>query len=347
MLPYDSLLNDHQKASKIKSQAKKQDFPGSDPFRQIQHSIREYESILSRSKEAREAISSQVTSYYADREVIQGQISKGAIQNVQRRKRRVSRLESEGQKLKSGFIARPGSEEYTSLFRLGADQEDSELVVSYFQLQQREQVQNLMTHMGKVTALTQKWDIDNESSVGAKILAPNMLTKSIAERINTDTEVVTTNKEPGTSFHPKVGYTKTGQGSNQQIYAFIGTQNITPALDKNNTLESLLVLDAKLAEQKLTDKERNQLISQRDKNQNPLLLSSKSPLLKEQEQKSEKENRGRRIALVESSMAQEVIGLTDDLIATARKSKSEFFSNVALREQREKRSTASPSHSLN
>ena len=356
MLPYDSLLSERQKLSKIKQRAEDRDFAGSDPYRKIQESVRDNRYEVQNSREFREKIVNDVTSYFSQKEISQREdgsygISEGARQLTNRRKRRRSRLETgkeERRPLKSGFIPRPGSEEYSSLFNLGADDEKSELTVSYFQLQQREQVQNLMSHMGKVTALTQKWDIDSDKdSVSANILAPNMLTKSIAERINDSAEVITTSKEAGTSFHPKMGYTKTGQGSNQHIYAFIGTQNITPALDKNNTLESLLVLDAKLAEQKLTDKERNQLASQRDKNQNPLLLSSKSPLLKEQEQKSEEENRGRRIALVESSMAQEVIGLTDDLIATARGSKNQFFSNVALREQREKRKTANPGHSLN
>ncbi|MFB6282860.1 MAG: hypothetical protein ABEK59_02870 [Halobacteria archaeon] len=251
--------------------------------------------------------------------------------------RKASPETTEQPEIQTGFIPRPRTEDYVSLFSFGSGREDAELGAAYFQLQQREAVQALLSRTGTTRLVTQGMDqAASRDKSGVDILAPNTVTKGLAEKIrNADVlnarsgslDVHLTQKDR-TSFHPKIGYVKGGNKEDDRLYAFLGTQNITPALDKNATLESLLVLDAKAKDMTLRNRRRK-------------IESASEALLS-----AEKDDTEIRKAAIEQAAGQEVIGLTQDLIQTAKGDKQQFFRNTALKQFREQRQHPSEAHDL-
>lgn len=136
--------------------------------------------------------------------------------------------------LTTGLINRPGVEEYNTLF---ADSNGS-LNASFFQLQNKNIVGTILNRQNE-TVLNIQGLIPSSDGKAEKILAGNEITYRLAALSNSaGNSVLQINRAYATTddgiIHPKVGF--------NDNYAFIGTQNITNALNGNNTQENFLVL---------------------------------------------------------------------------------------------------------
>lgn len=153
-----------------------------------------------------------------------------------------SKLASGG--VTTGFVSRAGVEEYKNLLDVSG-----EFKGVFFQFQQRDLAAQVMKRSDPTTILTQALDFNESSGTDLKqlrtrasILAGNELLEQMSEqgrqsgRTNLNIETVKT----AGAFHPKVGYVG---DPNQKQYAFIGTQNITNALARRQSIESLLIFE--------------------------------------------------------------------------------------------------------
>lgn len=154
----------------------------------------------------------------------------------------------------SGFVSRPGEEDYLRLFN------NASLVkASFFQYQNEAVISQQVTSRGQFHVSTQLYDPNLTSSDSREernksfgILNPNNLSVRVSQELNSPAKSVRGLRSPG-SFHPKVGFVKGGYGMEEDpgaSYAFLGTQNITPSLGGRNTIESLLIFDSRMPEQK-------------------------------------------------------------------------------------------------
>lgn len=171
-----------------------------------------------------------------------------------------------------GFLSRPGVGFYGDLITNNLKDREYSLIATYFQLQNTDVVGDLFRgkanfRIGVQALNTQtvnpalersQQDLTNKElrateNVRRNILAGNELTLQIAESwkgknpsSDTQKSVIGINYE-GT-FHPKTGAVvmKDSADSSREVVrmAYIGSQNITPATSGNNTMESILVLDA-------------------------------------------------------------------------------------------------------
>jgi hypothetical protein len=165
----------------------------------------------------------------------------------------------------SGFVPRADVNDYVALI----DSSPS-LKAVFFQFQNTDITSHLIAGNTRYNILTQRYDADPVMSddVGHQILAPNEFSIAVQEQVkhmlgrdggmpgtalgiqmmarNADNESYQAWHQAKIesdiqgvyhigSFHPKVGYTDST--------AFIGTQNITGPLNKQSTIESLLVVD--------------------------------------------------------------------------------------------------------
>ena len=140
------------------------------------------------------------------------------------------------------FYSRPGVKTYRDLFTSGESFRGI-----YFQFQNNDLLSVMMSKKGtSFQVVTQQLDakaFDEKDNTRISILAPNELSIGIANRSNTRSIYGATSDS---SFHPKLGYIPKvdGKGTISYSLAFIGSQNITPALSSNRTIESLLVFDS-------------------------------------------------------------------------------------------------------
>lgn len=143
------------------------------------------------------------------------------------------------------YYSRPGVKDYTDLFLSG----DSMRGV-FFQFQNTQLIANIMNSGKGFDVLTQTLNekaFEHADNTKINILAGNELAIAVTSDSN---GTVASNQnvygiESDDSFHPKLGYipSKTSQGMRYEL-AFISTQNMTPALSTNKTIESLLVLNS-------------------------------------------------------------------------------------------------------
>ena len=143
----------------------------------------------------------------------------------------------------SKFYSRPNVKNYTDLFTAS----NQGVRGVFFQFQNTDLVSNLMTAGKPFEILTQQIDskaMENNENIRRNILAGNELFIAITNRpgeISSKPQKAYGITSEDSSFHPKIGYTPSKSGNTNSL-AFIGTQNVTPALSKNKTIESLLVL---------------------------------------------------------------------------------------------------------
>ena len=259
-----------------------------------------------------------------------------------------------GYPAQTGVIPRARLSDYKSILEVGSEYtgkgEAPEAGISMFQAQNRQIANALLRRPGITTIMTQGiTEEGRKDPVNFDILAPNSALKEIAARINDinsdgSRKVITTRKAGQNSLHPKVGWVSSG-GVNDELYAFFGTQNWTAALEKNSTLETLLVLDAKAAERFMTANRPKKFHSDRDLASR--IFKSKYKTFEKHFPAQEGEDRElhrRKVgrAFIEQSIGREVITLTQDLIKAGNTAerRNAFFSNVALAQLREKRQKA-------
>jgi hypothetical protein len=136
----------------------------------------------------------------------------------------------------SGFISRALPDTYRSLI-----EQPGELKGVFFQFQQESVSASLMRRVEPTTLVTQRpmFSSPRADETTAQILLGNELTyRANADLQSPQNRVI--GVQSYASFHPKIGYV----GDESSRTAFIGTQNITPALAGNNSIESLLVLQS-------------------------------------------------------------------------------------------------------
>lgn len=115
---------------------------------------------------------------------------------------------------------------------------------TFFQLQNTQFLSKLLTREGGYEMVTQQYsqETNKVEDNRVRILAPNDLGIAASARqrqqgINTNSSIQGV-KYAG-SFHAKVGYVGDENG---EYTAFIGTQNITPALSRHSSIESLFMI---------------------------------------------------------------------------------------------------------
>lgn len=293
------------------------------------------------------------------------------LEDKARHQRSDSRFKSsrDPDEVKTGFISRPRVADWEALLSSGGAhsvgmpqhvkeaQDRGEEVTkpvargAMFQFQEKEIVEAFMMRVGDVDMVTQRWKRDDPDSVSAQIFAPNAAAQTTAAQVNTtdsdgNKTVITVGKPTGSSFHPKVGYVK--GWNEEEVYAYLGTQNITSALDRNSTMESMMVLDAKAAERHMKARNPNYALNKDVDLATKLFGSDKAayynlishriePENSRDEMRIEQERSLLARKYVEQVVGQEVITVTDDLLNAARKDPEGHFSNLALAQLREKR----------
>ena len=146
--------------------------------------------------------------------------------------------------ISTGFIGRAGISEFRNLIS-----QPGRLQGSFFQLQQQEIVSSLSQRRDSFTLVNQKLTFSDPtnsviSNINARatssILSGNELTAKVGEAIQRR-DNLTANPvmqiRSFASFHPKIGFVGDREAGG---VAFIGTQNITPALKGNNSLETMM-----------------------------------------------------------------------------------------------------------
>lgn len=136
-------------------------------------------------------------------------------------------LQSNDNEIVTGLINRPGVAEYNNLF----SDSYGTLNASFFQLQNKEVVSELLQRQNETKLVTQGL-IPSSSGNSNQILANNEITAKLSN--GTNLSITRAYSDTESSIHPKMGY--------NDKYAFIGTQNITSALNKYNTQENLLIV---------------------------------------------------------------------------------------------------------
>lgn len=131
--------------------------------------------------------------------------------------------------MQPGLINRPGVSEYNNLF---SDSYGS-LSATFFQLQNKEVISSLLQRQNETKLVTQGL-IPSSSGNSNQILANNEITAQLANLPGNVLNITRAYSDSESSIHPKMGY--------NNRYAFIGTQNLTNALNKYNTQENLLVV---------------------------------------------------------------------------------------------------------
>ena len=141
--------------------------------------------------------------------------------------------------LTTGFVGRAGISEYRNIIN-----QPGKLQGVFFQLQQKDILSSLVNRKDSFSLVTQKLTFANNSvdntRTTASILAGNEISAAIGRSIQTR-DNLTSNPvlqiKSFASFHPKVGFVGDREKGGT---AFIGTQNLTPALSGNNSLETLM-----------------------------------------------------------------------------------------------------------
>lgn len=133
-----------------------------------------------------------------------------------------------------GFMSRALPSDYQSLL-----QKSGEFKATFFQFQQEGVVSSLLRRTDPTTLVTQRvgFTSPNADQTTAQILLGNELTYAAGSALRSPRHNVL-GVQAYASFHPKVGYVGDPQ---KGFTAFLGTQNITPALGGNNSLETLMV----------------------------------------------------------------------------------------------------------
>jgi hypothetical protein len=147
----------------------------------------------------------------------------------------------------AGFVSRPDSDYYKRLIGYEAPSTERVLRAAFFQFQNTDIMAHIKHSGISYEVVTQAYDYRGQGQridrTRADILIPNELTLAINNEEGVDLEK--TKEIYGiyhlNSFHPKIGYVE--NADKNQAYAFIGTQNITAALSRHNSIESLLVVD--------------------------------------------------------------------------------------------------------
>lgn len=156
--------------------------------------------------------------------------------------------------ISTGFVGRPGVEEYKRLFSSG-----SKVKASFFQFQQRSVISQMVLDkntsweiatqhysLGQLESNVSRDDMAKDIDSLIDIYGGNTLAMEVsnllAEQGREDLQIYGV-KSIG-SFHPKVGYVSNEE--NEVGYAFIGSQNLTPALEGRNTIESMFVFSSQI-----------------------------------------------------------------------------------------------------
>ena len=250
-------------------------------------------------------------------------------------------------KPKTGFISRGRTEDFLEFVSVGSKNKNAQLKMAMFQFQESNVLQAVLDREDKNTSvLTQEWNSSEGDSVGANITAGNYMSKAIADLLGQSDKVVTTKKSGISSFHPKVGYVDSGDDEVRELYALFSTQNVTTALEKNNTMESLLILDAKAAERRLQKnnvREGKENISISKGNYYP---DTKSLFSHADEFEEGQDRKAYQASVVEQAIGQEVISLTDDIHEAANSRATENYDNKQLRALRQQRTVKQDDQNL-
>lgn len=231
-------------------------FPGSPTFRQLEEFYEnaygdpfqlaaKTHSLLGPGYYSRTIQGSTIHSYPSSTgsELIQREANRfirSADQYLESRDKSDARLTLERRESLSGFLGRGQVSTYRQL--LSGDR----VRASFFQFQQREIVASTLNQpdikvvtqsLNSFSSLYDRSNLAQQDEVIGSIFSGNELSVAAANR-----------KRPGSilklsapgSFHPKVGYSVNAN----EFTAFIGSQNITTALSRNNTVETLLAFSS-------------------------------------------------------------------------------------------------------
>jgi hypothetical protein len=210
-------------------------FQSGDPFRIVQRASRTSEQIITTTKPYAESglygLSAESSKLFAHlgKQIVQS----GQDQNIAS----PLRFSGDSSTRMSGFVSRPLASDYKSLF-----EKPGEFKASFFQFQQEEIVTELLKRSDPTTILTQRATFTSTvpDDTTAQILLGNELTYAAGSALRSSRSSVL-GIQSYASFHPKVGYVGDPQ---RGFTAFLGTQNITPALAGNNSLETLMVFSS-------------------------------------------------------------------------------------------------------
>ena len=168
-----------------------------------------------------------------------------------------SRRDEQGQPF--GFLSRPRLSDYQALFAQG-----SYLAASYFQMENLEVVASLPERYDVAVALPTRifsptpvlhypshergYDYEKQALTQAQIHGGTLMAASVMDDPQRNRRVY--GKLSPLSFHPKVGYVEDDEG--RVTSAWIGTQNLTEALERNRTMENILVFRGRAGQRWLT-----------------------------------------------------------------------------------------------
>jgi len=157
--------------------------------------------------------------------------------------------------LQTGLVFQPQSSFYEE--RFGA--QGATVQGTIFQLQQREVVSSLIGGGAMGRVFTQVFEAGlSDSTTGAQIVGPNEISlraSRAAQELRGQRGVRIEGVRAMGSFHAKVGYVQMPDG---EEYAFLGAQNITPAIERGSSFNPVLSLRsyASIEEGQLTAAQR-------------------------------------------------------------------------------------------
>jgi len=202
-----------------------------DPFRLVQRVARTSTEVLADAKpDSRSGLFPLSQSANQAMQSMGERVVQSALSTEQPSRLRISGTQTSRLQ---GFTSRALASDYQSLL-----ERPGEFKATFFQFQQESVVSSLLKRTDPTTLITQRaaFTSPRADQTTAEILLGNELTYAAGAALRLPTHNVL-GVQSYASFHPKVGYV----GDSQKGFtAFLGTQNITPALQGNNSLETLM-----------------------------------------------------------------------------------------------------------
>lgn len=160
--------------------------------------------------------------------------------NVEGRLRALDQVTQHYQPM-SGFAARPTQYDWYSLFQ-GEGRDQLGFVGTVFQTQQTDVVSALLRRSGPTQMITQGYREGGDSTSMEILLGNDVAAAAARQRDAANPRIRTLQMDtPMGSLHAKLGAFYDERGVTQ--LAFIGGQNITPALERTTTIEDMVVFN--------------------------------------------------------------------------------------------------------
>jgi hypothetical protein len=163
----------------------------------------------------------------------------------------------DAQGLPRGFLSRPKVSDYQAMFAQG-----TRLAASYFQFEQMDVISSLPEQYDIAVALPsrifsptpilhqpsleQGYDYEGQALTQARIHGGTLMAATVLDDPSHQRRIY--GKIAPLSFHPKVGYVEDEsevKDESRIAVSWIGTQNLTKALERNRTMENILVFQGR------------------------------------------------------------------------------------------------------